>query len=224
LRLRFDPFLRRDTRRWAIRSSRSFFRRGRGFSIFSPVDNVAKLSSPTSIPTGSRNETPRFRMYVLWALGARGDPRDFAEFADDPRQPLLQVAALDALAERTDPSSADLFLRVLQETEHPWEAKFAALLGIEKIEDERLVEPLIEFLGKCRPDEGRLKDLYLRILKKRTGADLSTDDPNAWRSAWTARKAGAEPGKTAPDTVAEPTEFYGLKTRSTRIVFLLDHT
>ncbi len=172
----------------------------------------------------ARNETPRFKTYALWGLGARAEPRDLLDLVDDPKQPALQVAALDAIAERADPSSADLFFRVLREAERPWEAKLAALLGLEKIADEKHAEPLIEALGKCRPDEGRLKDRYLMILGKLVGADLPTDDPNAWRAAWAAKKAGGEPGKLGTDTVAESTEFYGLKTRSTRIVFLLDHT
>ncbi len=186
---------------------------------------IAHKDVLTDILKTARNarESPRFRMYLLWTLGARGEPRDFLEFADDP-SPLLQIAALDALVERADPSLGDLFLRILGQADRPWEAKLAALRGIEKLADEKHVEPLLDALGKCRPDEGRLKDLYLKILKERVGVDLASDDPNAWRAAWTARKAGQDPAQPGSGTVAEPTEFFGLKTRSTRIVFLLDRT
>ncbi len=172
----------------------------------------------------SRTENPRFRMYVLWALGARAEPGGLAEFVDDARQPLLQVAALDALAERADPSSSETFFRVLGDPERTWEAKLAALRGIEKIAEEKHVEPLIDALGRRRPSEGRLKDAILKTLGKLVGTDLPTDDPNAWRAAWAARKAGRDPAGMGADTVAESAEFYGLKTRSTRMVFLIDHT
>jgi len=57
--------------------------------------------------------------------------------------------------------------------------KWIALKGLEKGGDEKCVEPLIESLGKCRADEGRLKDQYIKILKKLLDVELETDDPNA---------------------------------------------
>jgi hypothetical protein len=51
---------------------------------------------------------------------------------------------------------------------------------------------------------------------------MDTDDANAWKAAWQAKKAGTE---SAPgSTIADMTQFYGLKTRSTRLVFVLDKT
>src|SRR5207253_2259262 len=102
------------------------------------------------------------------------------------------------------------------------EVKWAALLGLEKKADESAIEPLIENLARCKVEEGRLKDLYIRILRKLLPSELDTDDANAWKSAWQAKKAGTE---SAPGTtLADMTQFYGLKTRSTRLVFVLDKT
>jgi hypothetical protein len=103
-----------------------------------------------------------------------------------------------------------------------WEVKWLALKGLEKGADEKAIEPLIENLAKCKADEGRLKDQYIRVLRKLLESDLDTDDVNTWKSALIAKKAGTEMAPGA--TVVEPTSFYGLKTRSTRLVFLLDRT
>jgi hypothetical protein len=168
----------------------------------------------------ARGEHPRVRAYCLWAVAAKADLKDLTELVED-KQPVVQVAAVDALAERADASSAALFIKLLTEN-LTWEMKLSALRGLEKGGDEKCVDALIEGLGKCRADEGRLKDQYLQTLKKLVGVDVKSDDPNAWKAAWTAKKDGKEAPEGA--TMAEPTEFYGLKTRSTRIVFVLDRT
>jgi hypothetical protein len=167
-----------------------------------------------------KQENPRIRAYALWGIFDRGDLKELAELVED-KSPVVQIAAMDGLAERADASLTPLFLRLLSEN-RTWEVKWVALKGLEKGGDEKCIEPLIESLGRCRADEGRLKDQYIRILRKLLDVDLESDDPNAWKSAWTAKKAGTQmaPGTT----ISEPTQFYGLKTRSTRLVFLLDRT
>ena len=183
---------------------------------FSTKEVLAEMTRLAKAP----KESVRLRAYLLWGLAEKGDLKDFAELVED-KAPMVQVAAMDALVERADASSLPLFLKVLSEP-RTWEVKWAALLGLEKQADEPLVEPLIDNLAKCRGDEGRLKDLYVRILRKILKSDLDSDDANAWRAAWQAKKAGTE---SAPGvTLADMTQFYGLKTRSTRLVFVLDKT
>lgn len=168
----------------------------------------------------AKAESPRLRAYVVWGLGDRGDLKELTDLFED-KSPLLQIAVMDCLADRAEASSTPLFLRVLGEN-RTWEVKWLALKGLEKGADEKAIEPLIENLARCKPDEGRLKDQYIRVLKKLLDSDLETDDPNTWKSALIAKKSGAE---MAPGlTMVEPTSFYGLKTRSTRLVFLLDRT
>jgi hypothetical protein len=168
----------------------------------------------------AKGESPRVRAYCLWAIALKADLKDLTDLVED-KQPIVQVAAVDALAERADAASAALFVKLLTEN-RTWEIKLAALRGLEKGGDEKVIEALIEGLGKCRTDEGRLKDQYLQTLKKLVGVEVKSDDPNAWKAAWAAKKDGKEAPEGA--TMAEPTEFYGLKTRSTRIVFVLDRT
>lgn len=168
----------------------------------------------------SRKENIRIRAYVIWALGGKGDTRDFLELVDDP-SPVVQIAAVDCLAERADPSTLPRFFQLLSDN-RTWEVKWSSLLGIGKAADDKAIEPLIENLGRCRVDEGRLKDQYIRILRKLLDSKLDSDDANAWKSVWTAKKAGTE---SAPGTtMSDMTQFYGLKTRSTRLVFVLDKT
>ena len=168
----------------------------------------------------AKAENPRIRAYVIWGLSDRGDLKELTELFED-KSPIIQIAVMDCLADRAEASSTPLFLRVLSEN-RTWEVKWLALKGLEKGADEKAIEPLIENLARCKPDEGRLKDQYIRVLKKLLDSDLETDDVNTWKSALIAKKSGTEMAPGA--TVVEPTSFYGLKTRSTRLVFLLDRT
>lgn len=168
----------------------------------------------------AKAENVRVRAYALWGVLDRGDLKELSDLLEE-KNAVIQIAAMDGLAEKADASLTPLFLRVLSEN-RTWEVKWLALKGLEKAADEKAIEPLIDSLGRCRADEGRLKDVYIRILKKLLDSELESDDPNTWKSALTAKKSGTElpPGSTMVD----PTQFYGLKTRSTRLVFLLDKT
>lgn len=192
------------------------------------VDALRKLAQKDAVEMmakAARNkaDNPRFRAYLAWALSAHGDLKDLLELADD-KSPLVQTAAIDSLADREEKGAVDLFFKVLRDDKRSWEMKIAALRGIDRAGDEKVVDLLIEGLGKVKLDEGRLKDDYVRILKRMVGADFESDDPNVWKVAWTAKKAGKDPEKPDGGTIAMPTEFFGLKTKSTRIVFVLDHT
>src|SRR5579862_7472016 len=183
---------------------------------FTAKESLAEMTKLARLP----RENVRVRVQLIWALAERGDLKDLVDLVDD-KSPIIQIAAIDGVVERGDASSTPLYLRVLSEP-RTWEVKWVALLGLEKKADESAVEPLLECLARCRVDEGRLKDLYIRILRKLLASEMDTDDANAWKAAWQAKKAGTE---SAPgSTLADMTQFYGLKTRSTRLVFVLDKT
>lgn len=179
-------------------------------------DAVAELTRSAR----AKGENPRFRCYAVWGLAKSGALKDLTELVED-RVLMVSLAAVDALVERADPASVPLFLQ-LASGDRSWEIKLQALRGVEKCGDATAVDALIDGLGRCKADEGRLKDQLLAALKKITGIEIRSDDPNAWKAAWTAKRDGQEPAEG--ETIAEPTEFYGLKTRSTRIVFVLDRT
>lgn len=192
------------------------------------VDALKKIAHKDAVELSARTaknkgESPRLRAYLIWALSVRGDAKDLLALADDP-SPHVQIAAIDALADREEKTALDLFFKILRDDKRGWEAKLAALRGIDRTGDEKSVDTLIEHLGKVKLDEGRLKDDYVKILKKLVGADIESDDPNIWKAAWTAKKDGKDPEKPDGSTIAMPTEFFGLKTKSTRIIFILDRT
>jgi hypothetical protein len=199
-----------------------------GAVLDASVDALRKIVQKDAvefIAKSARNkgESPRLRAYLTWSLSTHGDTKDLFVLADDPA-PQVQIAAIDSLADREEKTAIDLFFKVLRDDKRGWEAKLSALRGIDRTGDEKVVDTLIDHLGKVKLDEGRLKDDYIKILKRLVGADIPSDDPNVWKAAWTAKKDGKDPEKPDDGTVAAPTEFFGLKTKSTRIIFLLDHT
>jgi hypothetical protein len=189
------------------------------------LDAFRKISGKEAVAEMTRTarakgESPRVRCYAIWGLAKTGSLKDLTDLVED-RTVMVSLAAVDALSERADAASVPVFLRLVSE-DRTWEIKLQALRGVEKAGTDAVVETLIEALGRFRADEGRLKDQLLKTLQKLTGIEIQSDDPNAWKAAWTAKKDGKEPAEG--QTIAEPTEFYGLKTRSTRIVFVLDRT
>ena len=175
----------------------------------------------------NKGMAPRARLYVVWGLAGiklESVEKTLVDLVDDP-QPIVTIAAIDALRDR-ELKNPELYLRVLKDEKRPWEAKLSALLALGKTADaadEKSLESLLDAFGKSKPDEGRLRDEYRKLLAKLLGVEVPSDDPNAWRTAWAAKKAGKDPAKDG-GTVAEPTEFFGGQTKSTRIVFILDRT
>lgn len=135
--------------------------------------------------------------------------------------PHIQIAAVQLLAERGDKEALDVFHRVMKEPTLTWEAKVSALEGIRKVNDPSSIEHLIEALGKVSDAEGRLKTDIIETLQKMTNIQLESSDPNDWKAAWAAKKEGKDP-KTEGATGVVPTKFYGLKAKTTRVVFVLD--
>lgn len=135
--------------------------------------------------------------------------------------PHIIIAAIQMLSERGDKEALDTFHRVMKEATLSWEAKVSALEGIRKLNDQASIDHLIEALSKVSDAEGRLKADIIETLQKMTQIQLESSDPNDWKAAWTAKKEGKDP-KTDSATGVVPTKFYGLKAKSTRIVFVLD--
>lgn len=172
----------------------------------------------------NKGELPRARVYIIYGLAPNAELKDLAELIDD-KIPHVQIAAVDAMAEFGDKSCLETLFKVARDEKRPWEAKLIALQGIGSRVDDSCGDPLIEMLGKVQGDEGRLKDEILKILRKLVRVEMATDDPNAWKAAWTTRKAGQDPEQPPEGaTVVETADFFGLKTRSTRIMFILDRT
>lgn len=197
------------------------------------VSALKKLTNPEAVATlidkraKQKGLAPRARIYAIWGLaGIKGEAVDKAlvELVDDA-QPMVTIAAVDALRER-EFKKPELYLKVLGDEKRAWEVKLSAILALDKTADatdDKTVEAIIDAFGKTKADEGRLKDEYRKLLTKLVGVEIQSDEAGAWKTAWAAKKAGKDPAKDG-GTVVEPTEFFGGKTKSTRIVFVLDRT
>ena len=116
-------------------------------------------------------------------------------------------------------------IRLACDQNRTWEIRIAALAGLRSDRNHATAEPLIEALSKCGNEDGRLKIEIMNYLGDTLGVrDARSDDPIYWKTALAARRGGKPPDGVPGMTTAAPTEFFGLRTRSTRIVFILDRT
>jgi hypothetical protein len=137
--------------------------------------------------------------------------------SDDPR---VMAASVEALGNRGDKGALP-FLHILVKTpEATWELRLAALEAIKKFNDPESVEPLIDALGVVKDTEGRLKTALIETLQSLTKLPLESPDPLDWKGAITSKEKGVEQKGTGIQPTT--TTFFGLKTKSTRIVFVLD--
>lgn len=174
-----------------------------------------------------KHAMPRVRFHLVRALGGIRDEaaaRSIPGFLAD-RDPRIVVAACDALRDQAREADTDAMLRVLRDPSAPWEGKLALVEALERIDrPESCVDGLLEILAVLTADQGRLKVEVMRLLGRFCGIeDPRTDDVGWWKAAWADRKAGRVPARDR-GTTTEPTGFFGLQTRSTRIVFVLDRT
>jgi len=166
-------------------------------------------------------------------LASSEDPRArsvLAAILESGESAPARVLAALALAGAREPaeSCADALVAALDDPS--WQVRAAAIEGLERFRSPRVVSALIEALAR---EEGRLREDIAGILRAATGQDFSSD-PAKWRAWWS--EAGAEadallPSATA-DRAADPSiprsrdryaaSFYGIETRSRRLVFVLD--
>ena len=144
----------------------------------------------------------------------------FAEFVE---KFLKSVEELNAVRESVAPATAPL-LKILADPNRSWEVRVGALQALRADRNAAHADAMIECLQVSSAADGRLKVDVMNALASILGiAQPKTDDANWWKGALTERRAGKRPGEGGGTTVT-PTEFFGLKTKSTRIVFILDRT
>jgi hypothetical protein len=78
-------------------------------------DAVAEMTKVAK----AKAEAVRIRAYAIWGLLDTGDLKDLSELVED-KSPIIQIAAMDVLADRGETSSNALFLRLLSEN-RTWE-------------------------------------------------------------------------------------------------------
>ncbi|MBI4563436.1 MAG: VWA domain-containing protein [Planctomycetes bacterium] len=136
---------------------------------------------------------------------------------------LRSTDELAVVREAVEPTMLAL-LNKAADTKQPWEVRISALHAVTSDRHVSHVDPLLETLKGHTAGDGRLRVEVMAALGAILGVkDPRSDDPNWWKSALAERRSGKRPSEGG-GTGAVPTDFFGLKTKSTRIVFILDRT
>ncbi len=162
--------------------------------------------------------------------GALAALRGFAEKGADVR---ARIAALDALAAGTgDEATVDLIVsRLLADSD--WRVRAASIRYLVQVPRKRAVPALIASLGV---EVGRLVDDAEHALTELTGQSFH-GDAKLWKDWWAANEAtfSVKP-HASDDAVAnaaadartgqsqEHVSFYGIQTRSQRVLFVVDRS
>ena len=180
--------------------------------------------------------------------GAKEDEREFIRLlgyidGDEATQilethaknisPFVSQPALEALGRQQNPRSIDTLLGRLDDPR--WQLRVAALKGLSFYRDPRVVDALLERLPN---EDGVLKRHYYTALARILGESLAATD-EAWISFWKSNKDDllkrwASKDRSGPVREDLPpveiksegnsggTSFYGLRTESKHIIFVID--
>jgi hypothetical protein len=193
-------------------------------------DSLRRTSTPDAVDIlvreAKKSRSLRVRFHLARALGGvKGDvaARTLGELIDD-KEVLLTVGVAGGLRERPDDSGVELAFKVLKRKDCPWEAAIGALAALEKMKKpEKTMGGLIELLDSMKADTGRTKARLLEALGRISAIpEPRSDDAAWWKEAWASKAAGTDISKPDAMPASEGAEFYGIKSRSTRIVFLID--
>ncbi len=168
----------------------------------------------------------RVRFHLSRALGGvKGDApgKALGELADD-KEPMILIGVAGGLKDRPDDSGIELAFKILKRKDCPWEGAIAALVSLEKAKKpEKTMDGLIEELDSMKADSGRLKAKVVETLGRLSAIpEPRSDDAAWWKEAWAAKKTANDIPKPDAPTASDSAEFYGIKSKSNRIIFLLD--
>ncbi|MHC4605539.1 MAG: hypothetical protein ACYTAF_01215 [Planctomycetota bacterium] len=254
------PDVDADSAKYAVQAMKLEFHEGRGGAREEMVNEVvleaaafvfSRITKESVIKDlvkqAVKNENARLGYYIIKGLNSGGSSTFKAELNNlvNDDDPLIQMAAVDALVESGDSSHLDTFIKVIEDIGRAWEVKDSALKGVGRhlsATDWDRIGRLVDALGKTPDSQYRFRCNLRDFLNRLLGTNVQTHDGNAWRAALNelrqgggggggggggAPLGGAGGGGGAPSaghkTVATG-EFFGIKTESTRIVFVLDRT
>jgi hypothetical protein len=181
-----------------------------GFTTAEPLQ--AALKEVRAIVEGIANDDAKRKVQPI--------VEGFAEFVD---KFVASVEELNAVRKTAEPATT-LLLKILTDPKRSWEVQIGALQALRADCNAAHADAMIECLTVSGQADGRLKVDVMQALASILGIkEAKTDDANWWKGALTERRSGKRPGEGGGTTVT-PTEFFGLKTKSTRIVFILDRT
>ncbi len=139
------------------------------------------------------------------------------------KEPRVVIRTLLGLKERKDPETVDGIIGTLKRG--VWVVRIAAAEALAEIGSPKGIRPLIELLPKT---VGRVQDDINTALKKLTGQKFDPDYAE-WKRWYDEHQAeiegeGSKPlaKKRGRDEAEDDSTYYGIKTRSKRIVYVLD--
>ncbi len=137
----------------------------------------------------------------------------------------VQAAVLRGLRGRNDDAVFDFARDCLKA--QSWAVRLEAVLTLEKVNQPRVLPPLIEELAR---EEGRLRVDVNDALKRLTSQRFEPD-PEQWRMWWVDNKSQLEGGGggtalfgafKSKGSPPEKKSVYGIESRSRRILFIID--
>jgi hypothetical protein len=167
---------------------------------------------------------PGHRALVISFLGEIPGPRSEETLiyllvtAEDPR---VEVAAVQALGQLRSERAIHALIDRLDGPH--WPLRSAAIWALSRVGPAAAsaVDALIDLLER---EDGRLREDAARALEKITGRRLGPY-PGRWRAYQKARDAGDDSRLPGESRTGDPVPtFYGIQTRSKRIVFVLDRS
>lgn len=193
------------------------------------VAAVAALANKDAVlfldRTAAKSElVPARRVLAAGLLAnAAANVREVVKRAMADSEPSVRLAALGAMTVRKDPSFAEHAVKSL--TDPDWPLRQAATRALAALGDLKAVGPLVSAMSG---EDGRLLEDYADALQKLTGATLGPN-PEAWKRWYDEHKAeiGGRPApnpvpKLGKNPLAPPVDYYGIQTRSLKLLFLID--
>jgi HEAT repeat protein len=171
-----------------------------------------------------RDKKMKVRQAVAEAFGYMTDKKSLAALHDvvADKEPSVRSTALDALGRRHDEASLEFIFKGLED--EAWQVRAAAVAAIKMFHDLKMVDPLIKAL---KNEEGRLRGDIDGVLEKLLGRSMGGDH-ELWKSWWAANKAkilgggSTDPHGGDKGAAVRTTSFYGIRTYSKNIMFIID--
>jgi HEAT repeat protein/VWA domain-containing protein len=196
-------------------------------SVF--VASISKLKSVEAVDQLARaiqqEGRPRTRTMLYEGLlrCPTADGPDILRHAQKDSAPTVRLRAIEACTARTEPDLVPLLVKSLKEK--GWPHRQAAARALGSIPDVRAIAPLINAMGI---EEGRLVEVYADALAAITGEKLGPF-PESWKQWFddhkedlVAKGAGKSKAKKPRKIKRKQVSYYGIKSLSKRIVFIID--
>ena len=186
------------------------------------TDSEATGHLASSLKTDT-NRVSRGIVYEGLLRNPEVDPVALTKRALKDSDPTVRLAALGALATRTLPDLVKIVIPSLKEK--GWPHRQAAARALGAFGDVRAVLPLINAMGQ---EEGRLVEDYADALAKIVTEKLGPN-PDSWKAWYEDHKDKLLEMGASKGTVKRPKKiqrkavsYYGIKTLSKRLVFIID--